>query len=302
MPKVFISLITFNDNLSTSQCLESLEKLNKKGYDLYVVVIDNGSREKYETNKEYKNFDLKILYSGKNLGFSGGQNFGIKYALEQSADYIVVLNNDTIADENLIIELLNSFKDSVGAVSPKIYFAKGYEFHKDRYETEDLGKVFWYAGGVIDWKNVIGKHRGVDEVDRGQFDKREETEVTTGCCMMVSREVFEKVGMFDDKFFLYYEDADLSMRMQKHGFKIIYESKAILWHKNAASTGSGSELQDYYITRNRLVFGSRYASFRVKIALLRQSLKILLSGRKWQKTGVRDFYLNKLGSGSYINT
>jgi len=303
MPKIFINLITFNDNVSTNECLESLEKLNKKGFELYVVVVDNCSKEKFEIDKEYKNFNLKILYSTKNLGFSGGQNLGIKYALGETADYIVVLNNDVITDENLIIELLSSFNSlEVGVVCPKIYFAKGYEFHKDRYENKDLGKVFWYAGGLIDWKNVFGTHRGVDEIDSGQFDQKEETQVATGCCMMVSREVFEKTGLFDENFFLYYEDADLSMRILKQGFKIIYEPKAILWHKNAAATGSGSVLQDYYITRNRLIFGFKYAKKRVKFALFRESLKILLNGRKWQKIGVRDFYLKKLGSGSYIKT
>ncbi len=300
MPKIFINLITFNDNVSTNECLESIEKLNKKGFELYVVVVDNGSKEKFEIDKEYKNFNLKILYSTKNLGFSGGQNLGIKYALGETADYIVVLNNDVITDENLIIELLNSFKSQeVGVVCPKIYFAKGYEFHKDRYENKDLGKVFWYAGGLIDWRNVFGKHRGVDEIDNGQFDQREETQVATGCCMMVSREVFEKAGLFNENFFLYYEDADLSMRILKQGFKIIYEPKAILWHKNAAATGSGSPLQDYYITRNRLVFGFKYAKKRVKFALFRESFKILLDGREWQKIGVRDFYLRKFNKGSY---
>lgn len=301
MPKIFINLITFNDYASTSECLESLEKLNKKAFELEVVVVDNGSKERFEKDREYKNFNLKILYSEKNLGFSGGQNLGIKYALEERADYIVVLNNDVITDENLIVELLNSFQSQeVGVVCPKIYFAKGYEYHKNRYEKKDLGKVFWYAGGLIDWENVFGKHRGVDEVDKGQFDQREEIQVATGCCMMVRRDVFEKVGLFDKSFFLYYEDADLSMRVKSKGFKIIYEPKAVLWHKNAAATGSGSPLQDYYITRNRLIFGFRYAKKRVKLALFRESLKILLSGRSWQKIGVRDFYLKRFGSGSYI--
>ncbi|EKD86792.1 MAG: hypothetical protein ACD_37C00143G0002 [uncultured bacterium] len=300
MPKIFVNLITFNDSTSTNECLGSLEKLNKKGFELFVVVVDNGSKERFEVKREYS-FNLKILYSEDNLGFSGGQNYGIKYCLEQNADFIVVLNNDTVTDENLIVELLGSFDDpKIGVVCPKIYFAKGYEYHKDRYAEKDLGKIFWYAGGVIDWKNVFGNHRGVDEIDKGQYNLREETEVATGCCMMISREIFEKVGMFDENFFLYYEDADLSMRLKKQGFKIIYEPKAILWHKNAVATGSGSPLQDYYITRNRLVFGFRYAKPRVKVALFRESVKILINGRKWQKTGVRDFYLRKLGSGSYI--
>ena len=300
MPKVFISLITFNDDKSTRECLDSLEKLNKKNFELSVVVIDNASKEKFEATKEYTNFDLKILTSSENLGFSGGQNLGIKYALGSLADYILVLNNDVIADENLIIELLNAFDESIGIVSPKIYFAPGFEYHKDRYRENEKGKVFWYAGGEIDWKNVIGKHRGVDEVDKGQYEVRQETEVGTGCCMLIKRKVLESVGIFDEKFFLYYEDADLSVRVRKKGFKILYVPKAILWHKNAAATGLGSSLQDYYITRNRLVFGFRYASTRVKLALFKESLKLSFSGRKWQRIGVRDFYLRRLGKGSFL--
>ncbi len=303
MPKIFINLITFNENASTNECLESLEELNKKDFELFVNVVDNASSEKFESKKEYKNFKLNVLYSQKNLGFSGGQNLGIKYALENNADYIVILNNDVFVDKDLIIELLNQFKDrEVGAVSPKIYFAKGYEYHKDRYSEKELGNVFWYAGGQIDWKNIFGKHRGVDEVDKGQFDTREETEVATGCCMMIKSNVLETVGLFNENFFLYYEDADLSMRVKDKGYKILYEPKAILWHKNAASTGSGSPLQDYYITRNRLIFGFKYASIRVKLALFKESLKIFLSGRPWQKTGVVDFYLKRFGKGSYIKT
>lgn len=303
MPKIYINLITFNDNASTNECLESLEELNKIDFELFVNVIDNASNEKFVNKKEYKNFNLNILYSKNNLGFSGGQNLGIKYALENNADYIVILNNDVYVSKDLITELLNSSKElGVGAVSPKIYFAKGYEYHKDRYSQKDLGNVFWYAGGQIDWKNIFGKHRGVDEVDNGQFDKREETEVATGCCMMVKSNVLEKVGLFNENFFLYYEDADLSMRIKNKGFKIIYEPKAILWHKNAAATKSGSPLQDYYITRNRLIFGFKYATLRVKLALFKESLKIFISGRVWQKTGVRDFYLKKFGSGSYIKS
>ncbi|MEK7551112.1 MAG: glycosyltransferase family 2 protein [Patescibacteria group bacterium] len=303
MPKIFINLITFNDNASTNECLESLEELNKKDFELFVNVVDNASNEKFESKREYKNFKLNVLYSKKNLGFSGGQNLGLRYALENNADYIVILNNDVYVGKDLIIELLNSFKDlGVGAVSPKIYFAKGYEYHKDRYSEKELGNVFWYAGGQIDWKNIFGNHRGVDEVDKGQFDKTEETEVATGCCMMVKRDVLETVGLFNENFFLYYEDADLSMRIKDKGFKILYEPKAILWHKNAAATGSGSPLQDYYITRNRLIFGFKYASVRVKLALFKESLKIFILGRAWQKAGVRDFYLKKLGSGSYIKS
>lgn len=298
--KVFVTTISFNNSKATSECLESLEKIKKDNIDLTIVVIDNASKEKFETENKYKNFKLHLIRSEKNLGFSGGQNLGIKYALSRGADYLVILNNDVIVDENFLLELISSFRDNIGIVVPKIYFAKGYEFHKDRYRDSELGKVIWYAGGILDLKNVIGSHKGVDEVDTGQFDRAEETDNATGCCMAVKREIFEKLGMLDENYFLYYEDSDFNLRTKKAGYKILYQPKAIIWHKNAGSSGgSGSPLQDYYITRNRMIFGMRYAPLRARIALIHESLTILRTGRHWQKKGIVDFYKGNLGKGSF---
>ena len=159
----------------------------------------------------------------------------------------------------------------------------------------------------MDWNNVIGKHHGVDEVDKSQYEKVEETEFASGCCMMVKREVFEKVGFFDERYYLYYEDSDFCQRVkalptgrQGKGHRVMYAPKAVIWHKNAASAhGSGSSLQDYYITRNRLLFGMHYAPFRSKLALVRESFSLLLNGRQWQRRGILDFYLGKFGKGNY---
>ena len=303
MKKVFVTTISFNNNKATNECLESLEKIIKNNFELHIVVIDNASVKKFTATKKYNNFSLKILLSEENLGFSGGQNLGIKYSLSKGADFIIILNNDTEVDENLINNLVNLFEGNIGIISPKIYFAKGYEFHKDRYKENEKGRVIWYAGAVIDWKNVIGKHIGVDEVDKGQFNSSMETEYATGCCMIVKKQVFEKIGLLNEKYFLYYEDADFSMRAKRNNFKILFAPTAFMWHKNAASAGgSGSPLQDYYITRNRLIFGFRYASLRTKLALFRESIKILQIGRDWQKIGVKDFYLKKFGKGSYEKT
>lgn len=302
MKKVFISLLTFNDNKSTLDCLDSIEELKKENFKLSVVAVDNASEVPFSSKKEYKNFELEIIRNEKNLGFSGGHNIGIQYALSKSADYVIILNNDTVLDKNLIINMLEGFKDKVGIVVPKIFFAKGYEYHKERYKEKELGKVIWYAGGVMDWKNVYGQHVGVDEVDRKDFNEPYETEIATGCCMMVSKEVFEKAGLLNQKYFLYYEDADFSMKAKKKKFKILYYPKAFLWHKNAASTGgSGSVLQDYYITRNRLYFGIRYAPLRAKSALFRESLRIARNGREWQKRAIKDFYKGIMGKGSFKN-
>ncbi|OGH11602.1 MAG: hypothetical protein A3B38_02215 [Candidatus Levybacteria bacterium RIFCSPLOWO2_01_FULL_36_13] len=300
MSKVFISLLTFNDNESTLECLESIRKLDRKDIELNVVVIDNASVEPFVSRESLKEFKLKIIRSNQNLGFSGGHNIGIKYSLQNGADYIVILNNDTQVDKDLITNMLKAFKSDVGIVVPKIYFAKGFEYHKERYSEKDKGKIIWYAGGEIDWKNILGKHTGVDEVDSNKYSKTSETEIATGCCMMIKKEVFENVGLLDDRYFLYYEDADFSIRSKIKGFKIQFEPAAKLWHKNAAATGgSGSELQDYYITRNRLIFGIKYGPFYSKLALLKESIRLLYEGRKWQKIGVRDYYLRILGKGSY---
>ena len=118
--------------------------------------------------------------------------------------------------------------------------------------------------------------------------------------MLIKKEIFEKVGYFDEKYFLYYEDNDLCQRAKKLNFKIIYTPQAKLWHKNASSAGgSGSALQDYYITRNRLIFGMKYAPFRSKMSLLRESGRFLFNGRRWQRRGAMDFLTGNLGKGSY---
>lgn len=138
------------------------------------------------------------------MGFGGGHNVGIKYAIENGADYILTLNNDTTVEVSFIDKLLNIIDsdEKIGIVVPKIYFAPGFEFHKNKYKDQDLGRVFWYAGGNMDWDNVIGYHRGVDEVDKGQYDQIEQTEIATGCCMLIKKEILEKVGLFDKKYFI----------------------------------------------------------------------------------------------------
>lgn len=301
--KVFISILDFNGKKNTIKCLESLDKINTEGVDVTIIVIDNASRDSLtEAELKTKNIPLKLITNKENLGFAGGHNVGIQYALEQNADYILLLNNDTEVDKDFVVELLKVAEkdDAIAAVGSKIYFAKGNEFHKDRYKEKELGHVFWYAGGITDWNNVYGIHRGVDEVDIGQYNEVQETDFASGCSVLLSAKALRDVGLFDDRYFLYYEDGDLQERIKRAGYKIYYAPKSVLWHINAASSGgSGSPLQDYYISRNRMLFGFLYSPIKTKFALLRESVKIMITGRKWQKKGVTDFYLKKFGKGSY---
>lgn len=302
MEKVIISILDYNQEKDTLSCLHSLDQLVTDNFTIEIIIIDNYPKVTFSLGNEKFRHPITIVKTKENKGFSGGHNIGIKKALGMEADYVIVLNNDTRVDKNLVKELVNASRADKkrGAIVPKIYFEKGHEYHKDRYKSHELGKVIWYAGGAMDWNNINGSHRGVDEVDSGQYDTPSQTDLITGCCVLFPRHVLEKTKGFDDRFFLYYEDADLNERIKKLGLSIWYQPTAMLWHINAGATGgSGSVLQDYFISRNRMLFGMRYARLRTKIALVRESLRLIKTGREWQKKGVRDYYKGKFGRGSY---
>jgi len=300
MKKVFVVVLHYKGKEFTHQCLLSLSRIKTNGFSLKTVVIDNNSPEPLDDlEKEF--FDEVFIKNKENLGFAEGNNVGIRYALKHGADYVMLLNNDTIVDPQMIVQLIKVGESDkkIGVLGPKIYFAPGYEFHKERYKPDEQGKVIWYAGGIIDWDNVLASHRGVDEVDKGQYDKQIETDFVSGCAMLVKKEVLEKIGLLDKRYFLYLEDNDFCQRAKRAGFKVIYAPKACLWHLNAGSSEVGGPLHDYYLTRNRMLFGFRYAPLKTKFALTRESFRLLVNARKWQKKGIRDFYLKRFGKGSY---
>ncbi|MBI2309841.1 glycosyltransferase family 2 protein [Candidatus Collierbacteria bacterium] len=277
--KIATVILVYGESPHLNECLASLKSAENSGINNQVIVVDN---------------------SKDNAGFSGGNNKGIRQALAEGAEAVLILNDDTKVAKSALLEMIDSLeKEGVGVVAPKIYFYPGFEFHKSRYKPKDRGKVIWYAGGLIDWSNVVGVHRGVDEVDRGQYEIKAETEFATGCAVLIKREVFETIGLYDERYFLYLEDLDFSVRANKAGIKIIYQPKAVVWHKNAQSSGVGSGLHDYFFTRNRLLFGLEHATIKTKLALIRESIRIFLKGNSWKRKGVMDYYLRKFGRGSW---
>lgn len=306
MVKVGIIVLNWKQPQLTLDTVNSLLKIQKKSFDFKIFLVDNGSNDS-SVEKFKKNFlsnsQVSLLETGSNLGFVGGNNFGIKKALEENFDYILIINNDVLVDslflEKLILESKKNKK--VGILSPKIYFAPGFEFFKDRYSKKEQGRVIWSVGGFMDWKNIIGGNLGIDQIDNGQFDfSKFDMEFVSGCCMLIKSELFKKIGFFDEKFFLYLEDFDFCQRARNGGYKIAYIFDSKIWHLNSGSSKPGSNLHDYFLTRNRLLFGFRYASVRTKFALFRESLKILFkSPSVWQKKAVIDFYFKKFGKGSW---
>lgn len=274
--KITTIILTFGTNGHLEECRKSLEESRLSDINHQILVIDN---------------------STENLGFTGGNNKGIRQALEQKSDAIFILNDDTKIDPLALSRMTETLRSDpkIGIVVTKIYFYPGFEYHKNRYVVSDRGRVIWYAGGTVDWNNIIGIHRGVDEVDRGQYDEPIDVTFATGCAMMIRREVFERIGLFDDRYFLYLEDADLSVRTRRAGFRIRYEPRAIIWHKNAQSSGVGSSLQDYYFTRNRLLFGMTYAPWKTKFALIREAIKFLVKGPMLRRRAVMDWFSGNYG-------
>jgi GT2 family glycosyltransferase len=288
----------------TFDTIDSIFKCQVQDFKYHIFLVDNGSPDDSLAQfkvKYGKNSEVTILETGVNLGYAGGNNFGLKKALKLKYDYFLVANNDILVAPDFLQKLFNASQKNPDAVlTPKIYFAPGYEFHKDRYSKHEIGKVIWAVGSQIDWHNIYGSNIGIDEVDHGQYDKvQPPIDFISGCCFLISKEIIKKIGIFDERYYLYMEDSDLTERAKIAGYQLLLVPESVIWHCNSGSSKPGSSLQDYFITRNRLIFGFNYASFRTKFALFRESIRFLFTGSPWRKRGVRDFYLGRLGKGSW---
>lgn len=294
MPKIAVVILNWNQPKLTLTTINSILQIKHTHFEYKIILVTN-------TKLNIKPDIFQIL-TKDNLGFTGGNNLGINYALKNNFDYILIANNDIRVDANFLEKLLSEIKlQPKSIVAPKIYFEKGYEFHKNRYQKSDLGNVIWAMGGKIDWNNIYGSNIAIDEVDKGQYDKNPPIpDFISGCCFLASSKFFQQVGHFDEKYYLYMEDVDLSLRAVKAGYTIIIVPNSKIWHINSGTAGAATNIQDYFITRNRLLFAFKYGSLKTKMAIFRESLKHLLFGRPWQKIGIKDYYLSKFGQGSWV--
>ncbi|MFH1244575.1 MAG: glycosyltransferase family 2 protein [bacterium] len=276
-------LINFRDALVTATAVKSIQASKDAPH---IIVVDNGSSE--ECISELKKLcpGLDLIVTEKNIGFSAGNNVGIKKALRIGAKVVYILNNDTLVDPNLFFRAFRFVAGKNRISGGKIYYAKGYEFHE---ELKGRGDVLWYAGGYFNWASAIAAHYGVDEVDRGQYDKVRPVEFITGCFIAVPAQVFRKIGLLDEPFFLYLEDTDFCLHAQTMGIEVMYNPSLVVYHCNSSATVSGSPLVDYYLTRNRFLIGRRYGSLRLRFALLREALF-----RNWNSPIRRQAFLDYL--------
>ena len=248
-PAIAIIILTWNGKDDTLDCLASLVKVDYSNHSL--IVVDNGSADDTVevVRKAYP--DVTLIENCRNLGFAEGNNVGIKYALERGADYILLLNNDTVVAPDILDAFLMAADayPNAGVYGGKIY----YDGEPDR---------IWYAGGVWDKKLRDFIHIGQGEIDdAGKYDGIAETEYICGCAMFVKRQVFEQVGGFDSDFFLTYEESDWCFRARRAGYSCLVVPQARVWHKISRSFGSeASPLLAYFLTRNRLYWAKKHLS------------------------------------------
>ena len=247
-----VSIITVNYNQSGATC-EMLESLYACNYpELEVFVVDNASPSDHPEIIKEKYPSVEFIQSEVNLGFAGGNNLALR---QVTGDYIYLINNDTIVPSGNIerlVEVLDS-DPSIGVVSPKI------KFHSSP-------QIIQFAG-YTDMSRFTFRNKciGYGEQDNGQHDVMQDTAFAHGAAMMLKREVIDRIGVMNEKYFLYYEELDWCARIRKAGYRIVYVPDTYILHKESLSTGKSSPLQTYYLNRNRTLFIRRNMSGSRKV-------------------------------------
>lgn len=256
-PKVAIILVNYNGYKDTIECLQSLRSIEYKNYE--VIVVDNASTN--ESVKEIKSFisgNERLIESNANDGFSSGNNIGIRYALNNGADYCLLLNNDTIVEPDFLNKLVDAFNNSeyCGLTIGKILY-------------EGQRNLIWYAGGSISERTAKTVHWHYKETDQETTKEIAQVTFATGCCMCISKKVIDQVGYLDEEYFLYEEDVDYCCRIKKAGFDIIYVPDSRIYHKVSSSSNEISVSTQYYIIRNKLIMiNKHYRGFNKISAML----------------------------------
>ncbi len=238
-PLVSIIAVNYNQPQVTKEFLDSVKNISYPNVEVWIV--DNGSPTASVKPLVDEYPWAKFIFSEENLGFAGGNNLAIK---EAKGAYILLLNNDTEVPVDFLQPLVQTMQQNprIGMASPKLKY-----FYEDN--------MIQYAGAPeIDVFTGRGEAFGKHQKDLGQFDKSGETCYIHGAAVIVSREVLAKTGLMDDSYFLYYEELDWCKRCRNDGFLVWYVAESTVLHKESVSTGKGSPLKMYYMTRNRLKF------------------------------------------------
>jgi GT2 family glycosyltransferase len=247
--RLAVVVLNWNGLADTRLALASLlEGRVPPGWRIAVMMVDNGSTDGSVDAVRREFPTVEVLALGENRRFAGGNNEGLRRALAEGADAVMLVNNDTEADPGLFERLIAALEadPSAGAAGPLITFAAPPD-------------CIWYAGGrcvpALGWVS----HRGLRQRERGQFTTVEPTGYLTGCCLLARREAWERVGLLDEGYFIYAEDADWSLRARAAGYRLLFVPQARLKHKVSAASGAASPWKIYQRLRANLTLFARHA-------------------------------------------
>lgn len=272
-PLVFIIVLNWNGKDDTIECLRSLQELAYPNFE--TVVVDNGSTDGSEDVIRSSFPSVHVIQTGRNLGYAGGNNVGISFALSRGADYVWLLNNDTTVDPQALTALVETAKadPSIAFVGSKIYF----------YDKPD---VIWCVGGTIDLaEGGRTDHPGMGQEDKGQFDRISDVGYVTGCSLLAGRSAIEAIGLMPEEYFLYFEETDWNLAAQSKGYRTVMAPASHVWHKYA-EVGDYKDRFIYYSFRNRIRIVRKYALRHVLRAVkvnlsLRDEHIAMAPGRAW---------------------
>ena len=277
-PSIAVILVNWKKYNLTSNCIDSLNKSNYKNFK--IILVDNEYSEKSLIDLRNKHKELIVFKEKNNLGFAGGNNIGIRYALENDYDYIMLLNNDTEVKENFILPLVERIEKDhfLGAVQPLIL----------NFSNKS---IIWNAGGKLNKFLGITSTRLNNKLNSSiVFD--DYTDWISGCCILIKSEILTKVGLLDEKFFNYYEDVDWSLRMKNLGYDLGFVKESIIYHHEGKSwiqkkswEGSVSPYTHYLNIRNHIYFIKKHNSdFNLIGVCIYQFFKQINYLECWRKT------------------
>lgn len=253
-PSVLISIINYNSTSHSLECLKSLKSLDYKDYKVYIA--DNASKEDVSPIK--KQFPDVIFNQNKeNLGFTGAHNQAFNYAIKNKIKYVLLLNPDLVADSHFLSELIKIAESdsSIGIVGGNIY-----SYINPNKLVTSGGYISFITG--IGYESKRSKNNEIQELTNIH-------EYFDGCCLLLRTDMLKKIGLYDEKYFLYNETEDLCIRARKAGFKIMHNPHAKVWHKGYGSSGGKkSPIPVFYMVRNRHLFIKKFFPKRYVLFLL----------------------------------
>lgn len=242
--KIGVVIVNYNGASYQNAALKTIYESSYTNYE--VIIVDSASKDDSIELAKREYPQAHYLLQGENVGVAKGNNIGIKYAIEElDTEYVLLINNDIELDTHTF-EYLVERADNRTITVPKIYY----------YEPHDM---LWFAGGEMYWNRGESGHIGNFEIDKGQYNEEHVVGYSPTCCMLIHRDVFEKIGYIDETVFMYFDDTDLCVRMNDAGFKILYVPSAVMWHKVSSSGGGmDSKVYVYYNFRNKFYFMDKY--------------------------------------------